>query len=637
MSKIQQLVKGRFEANTKGFGFVINPKGDIYIRSDKVNNALNGDIVEARITRVRKERNLEGRITKIIERAFTEVIGRVEVKDGKRWLIPSDRRLRNIFLIEEPQETADGQMVVASVTKYPPKGTVKLLEVLGDEDSVAVEMEIIIRQHNLRTKWPEEVLQQTASLPSEVQESDLEGRKDYRNDYIVTIDGLDAKDFDDAISLKKEGGKYHLGVHIADVSAYVRGGSALDEEAKIRGNSTYLVDRVLPMFPVELSNGLASLNPNVDRLTLSVESVINDKGEVESFEIHKGVINSKARLTYEEVDEAISQNRFSNQEQKELLTSLLELEKILEKKRINQGSLVFETIEPKVKLDDELNPIDIIVRERTRATSIIEEMMVLTNEVVAAYLSKRKYPIIYRLHEEPAEDALAEIEGLLLSFQYPVKELKVPDAKTYQRLIKFAHNRPDKLLVNSVLIRSMKKARYSATQKSHFGLGLKYYCHFTSPIRRYADLVVHRQVKRMLAKDYSFEREELTGLYEEIAESISATETESTAAERDSVDLMTARYMKDKVGETYEAVITSITNFGFFVQIPNSAEGLVHITSLRDDYYVFEADRYLIRGRRTGKVYRLGQILEVQLTNVIVGERQLDFEITDAPPLSIIR
>jgi len=631
VGKGPDILRGRFEANKKGFGFVINPVGDIYIRSDKVNNALNGDLVEARITRRKKRKNFEGVITRVLVHKFKEIIGRVEVKGNQKWLIPSDRRVQNIFLLDGGAEAIDGQMVVASITKYPPKGLVKLIEVLGDEHSPGIEIEVIIREHNLRRDWPEEVSAQAAELPSAVKEKDVKGRKDYRNDYVVTIDGLDAKDFDDAVSIKKVGGNYHLAVHIADVSAYVSDGSPLDEEAKARGNSTYLSDRVLPMFPFELSNEIASLNPKVDRLTLSVEMIINPKGDVESFSIHKGVIKSKARLTYEEVDKNIKSKKFADEKQKKLISMLLELQKILEDKRRKEGSLVFETIEPKVLVDEELNPQEIIVRQRTLATAIIEEMMVITNKVVAEYMSKRRYPIIYRLHEEPAEDAFMEIEGMLSTFNFPIKELKTADSKTYQLLIKFASTRPEKLLINSVLIRSMQKARYSATGKHHFGLGLNHYCHFTSPIRRYADLVVHRLVKQMLAKKYDFDKQELTGQLQELAENISVTEVESAAAERESVDVMIARYMEDKVGEVYDAIITGITHFGFFIQIPNSAEGLVHITSLKDDYYVFEPQRYLVRGRRSGKVYRLGQELKVQLMSVIIGERQLDFQVVENP------
>jgi len=627
VAKGPDILRGRFEANTKGFGFVINPQGDIFIRSDKVNDALNGDLVEARIIPTRRRKNLEGVIVKILERSLTEIIGRIEVKGSQKWLIPADRRLHNMFLIEEAAEAKEGQMAVGSITKYPPKGTVKLTEILGDENSISVEIEIIIRQHNLRINFPDEAVAQAAELPAEVQKEDLNGRKDYRDGYVVTIDGLDAKDFDDAVSVEKRGDKYHLAVHIADVGAYVPEGSPLDIEALARGNSTYLSNRVLPMFPYELSNGVASLNPDVDRLTLSVESVINSAGAVESFEIHRGVIRSKARLTYEQVDASLKSKKFSDKAQEELLLTLLELKKILEKNRMARGSLIFETIEPKVLLDEELNPVKIMVRERSDATAIIEEMMILTNEVIARYLTKRRYPLIYRSHEEPADDALTEVEGLLRSLQYPVKQLSSVSAETYQKAIAYAHNRPDKLLVNSVLIRSMQKARYSATQSSHFGLGSSHYCHFTSPIRRYADLVVHRQVKRMLDNRFDFDKDVLTGELAEIAENISLTETESASAERESTNLMIARYMEDKVGEVFEAVIVGIVQFGFFVQIPNSAEGLVHITSLKDDYYSFEPENFLIRGRRTGKVYRLGQKIQVELTRVVVGERQLDFEV----------
>ncbi len=628
-SKKPGFVQGRFQANTKGFGFVINPDGDIFVRSDRVNNALNGDIVECKIVPGRRRKNPEGIITKILDRSLTQIIGRVEIRDNRAWLMPSDRRMRNIFLIDTKEKLSDGQMIVVNITKYPPQGRAELVEILGDENSLKVELEIIIRQHNLRVIWPEEVTKQVEELPTEVREADLEGRKDYRDEFVVTIDGLDAKDFDDAVSVVKKGDNYHLTVHIADVGEYVPEGSPLDEEATIRGNSTYLIDRVLPMFPPKLSNGLASLNPNVDRLTLSVESTITSDGEIESFEIHKGVIKSKARLTYEEVDEALKTKKFEDKQQEKLLLLLAELQQIIEKNRLKRGSLFFETIEPKVKIDKDLNPVDIIIRERSLATSIIEEMMIVTNEIVAGYMKKRKYPVIYRWHEEPADDVLSELEGLLSSFSFPVKELSEPDHKTYQRLIKFAHGRPDKLLINMALIRSMQKARYSATKTSHFGLASKFYCHFTSPIRRYADLIVHRQVKRMLKKDFDFDKDELTGKFQEIAENVSATEVESAAAERESVDLMVAQYMKDQVGEVFEAIVTSITHFGMFIQLPNSAEGLVHINNLKDDYYTFEPEKYLLRGKRTNKVYQLGQVVNAQLTNVTVGERQLDFDIVE--------
>lgn len=618
-------ITGTFQANKKGFGFVLGSEYDVYINSTNVMNAMNGDMVQAEITKRRKGFSFEGRITKVIERATTKVIGRVEPGDNKYFVVPSDRRLNAIFEITSKVECKTGTIVEAKILKYPTKGIgqCEVTEVIGSEDLPGVEVEMIVREHDLRTQFPREVLDEAVGAPSEVRAQDTKGRVDYRNDYVVTIDGLDAKDFDDAVQISHEKGLYNLKVHIADVSHYVKPGSALDKEAYLRSFSTYLADRVLPMLPEALSNGICSLNPDVDRLTMSVDMTIDKSGDVKFFDVNRGVIRSKSRLTYTEVDKRLKSGDFVSDEQRKTLTLLSQLSDILEAKRERHGALNFETIEPKIIINDKGVPVEIIVRERTPSTKLIEEAMVLTNQVVGTFVFTKNVPLIYRIHEDPSEDALKEVKVLLGQMGYPSKKLSKATADAFQSIIKFAHQRPDKLIINNILLRLMKKARYSTLKAGHFGLAMNHYSHFTSPIRRYPDLLTHRQIKAILDNKPKISEEYLT----EASTQACIREVEGIAAERETDDVYVCMLMKDHVGDVFDGIVSSVTNFGLFVQLPNTAEGLVHIKNLTGDYYRHEPERFLLRGLRKGQVYRLGSKVKVKLINVSVGDRQIDLEI----------
>lgn len=614
-------VIGTFEANKKGFGFVITDDFDVYVKSSNISGAMNHDLVKAEIIRRRKNLSFEGKIIQIIERSITKIIGRLELKGNKQIVIPADRRLNYQFDVVKPVDEKPGTIVSADINQYPVKGIGRctVTEVIGDEDDPAVEIEMIIREHDLRRDFPEEVMCEVQSVPHEVSKEEADGRVDYRDDYVVTIDGLDAKDFDDAIQIEKNDNFYELKVHIADVDYYVKPHSNIDVEANSRSFSTYLADRVLPMLPHALSNNICSLNPGVDRLTMSVEMTINKNGTVESYSINEGVIKSKARLTYTEVDESIKTGKFKNSEQKKTILLMAELSDILEEKRTRTGSVNFETIEPKVVFDGN-EPKGIDVREKTPATKLIEEAMVLTNEVVASFVYDKKLPLIYRIHEDPDEDAFEEVRQILGQLGYPSKKMSKATAEAFQNIIRFAHKRQERLIINSILLRLMKKARYSTLTAGHFGLGLKHYSHFTSPIRRYPDLLTHRQVKAVLKSQKPLDEEKLT----EFAQYATLREVESDSAERESTLVYICKLMKEEVGEVYNGVISGVTNFGLFVQLPNSAEGLIHISNLKGDYYRFEPERFVLRGLRTGQTFRLGQSVRIKLVSVVVGERQID-------------
>ncbi|MDP3013408.1 MAG: VacB/RNase II family 3'-5' exoribonuclease, partial [Candidatus Subteraquimicrobiales bacterium] len=459
-----------------------------------------------------------------------------------------------------------GDIVVVQIDQSPDKrhGPVgRIIENLGNENQAGISVEVVVREYELPLSFSSSVLKECEEISDVVISADIYGRKDYREEFAVTIDGLDAKDFDDAVSIKKIGDKFHLIVHIADVSHYVATESLLDEEAFERGFSAYLVDRVIPMLPHKLSNGICSLNPDVDRLTFSVEMVINSKGEIEDFLITEGVINSKARLTYEEADKTFATGDFRNKEVKDCLILLRELSDILEDKRIKRGSVNFETIEPKVILNKELKPVEVLIREKTPATKLIEETMILTNEVVANFMHQNDAPMVYRVHDKPDLEALTQIGELIKELGYPIKDMKSTHPKVLsnvlQKIINFAHNRPEKLLINYLMLRTMKQAKYSPGCSLHFGLASDCYTHFTSPIRRYTDLVVHRFVKGVLKKKLSepYLLDLADGLGD-ICEHCSVKEREIVEAERESVEVKLCELMRSQIGEIFWGIITGV-------------------------------------------------------------------------------
>lgn len=631
----EAAITGVFQANRRGYGFVTLPGGDVFIPAAKVNGAMDRDTVRInRSGRRGRGETREAQIVEIIKRANKTVIGRFERRHYGAIVIPVNERIFYEFSVPRKDIAAadTGDIVEIEIEKWPddnqiPRGRIR--RVIGRETAPGMDITMIVMAH----RWPEDftagTMAEAKKAPSVVAESDLGNRLDLRDRFTVTIDGLDAKDFDDALSLEVDArGHYQLGVHIADVSHYVRPGSALDRDAGLRTTSMYLPDRVIPMLPHKLSTGICSLNPNVDRLSFSIIMDIDPDGEVADFKIASTVIKSDARLTYEEVDRKLIKDGFEDPRIERLLETLQLLSEVLSKKRLARGSLNFETIEPKLVLDADGKPLELLIRERTPATQMIEETMILANETVAEFMLTKEAPMIFRVHDRPDPDAVFGITKLVGDLGYPMKTLDQAHPRTFQALIDFAHNRPEKLLINSLLLRAMSRAKYSPALIPHFGLAAPHYCHFTSPIRRYPDLLVHRLVKATLAETLNEpDMIALSNMLDELAEYCSVQEREAEAASREAVQVKVAEFMKDKVGEEYTAVITGVTHYGLFVALENTAEGLVHIRTLRDDYYRFEADRYLLRGERSGQIYRLGQSINVKLVKVAVAQRQLDFTV----------
>ncbi|MBE0446751.1 MAG: ribonuclease R [Actinobacteria bacterium] len=632
------MVVGELLANKAGYGFARTAIGDIFIPGSRINGAMHGDKVAIRVSRRRTRQGprSEGEVVRIIERAHETVIGRYERHGKISIVVPADKRIfYHIFVHRNDAMGAkDGDMVVAKIFEYPDRERAargQIVEIIGDETSPTIEIDVIVREHNLSTEFSSRAVAEAEAVPDQIAEAEIDGRKDYRGTFTVTIDGLDAKDFDDAVSIEREeNGHFHLGVHIADVSHYVPIGGVLDEDAYNRGTSVYLADRVLPMLPRKLSNNICSLNPQVDRLSLSVEMVIDDRGEIIDFGIHRGVINSNFRLTYEQVDEAFNTGIYPDPDVRDLLVNMRDLSDILEKKRLKRGSLNFETIEPKVILDEKLKPIDVIIRERTTATKIIEEAMIVTNETIANFMYWQDVPMIYRVHDKPSEESLIQIEELIENLRYPVRKLKGAHPRVIQQIISYAHDRPEKLLINNLLLRAMKRAKYAPSSMLHFGLASQHYTHFTSPIRRYPDLIVHRLVKGAL--DQNLSEPGIVNMVDnltDICEQSSYTEREADDAERESIDVKLCELMKAHVGEVFSGTITGVSGYGFFVQLPNTAEGLVHVRDLRGDYYEYDEGTFTLLGRRTGRMFQIGQPVKVQITNVIIGERRIDFVLAE--------
>ncbi len=626
------LALGIFKTNRRGYGFVLTEGADVYISKDDMNGALNNDKVLVSLAAHRyREGNIEGRVVRVIERANPKIVGSVSIKKKTAYVIPSDKRLFLTVIIDPKSELklSDGQIVLVKIERWPDKNMVAkghVIEVIGQAGDAGIEIETIIREHNLSTSFDDATLNEAAAASEELLEAEASKRRDYSEVFTVTIDGDDAKDFDDAISIKRlDDDRFELIVHIADVSHYVKEGSHLDQEAKRRGTSVYLVDRVLPMLPPKLSNDICSLNPNLLRLTFSVKMIVDGRGEVNDFEIFESFIKSDRRLTYQGVDGALSGAGFDDHEVESLIRSMVELSDILEKKRLERGSLNFETVEPKVILDDDLKPIRVEIRERTKATKLIEEAMILANETVASYMHHLSHPMIYRVHDEPDYDLLLQLRELLKELNYSVKG-RINQPKNLQKIIDFASRRDEKLLINSLLLRAMKQAKYHPNRSPHFGLASEAYTHFTSPIRRYCDLVVHRLVKEALSgRIVEGDPMDLSLTLTETAEHISITEREAEDAERESVSVKLCELLSERIGEIFLGTITGVTDFGIFVQLANTAEGLIHVKRMRDDFYVFDHDRFLLRGERSGKIYRLGEKLMVELLSVDIASRRIDF------------
>lgn len=636
------LVAGILEGNERGFGFVIpndKTRNDIFIPAENMNGAMHGDRVIATITRRQEaDRREEGEIIRILERSNKTIVGTFEDNRNFGFVVPDDHKIGyDIFIPKAHTKGAKtNQKVVVELITWPeprrnPEG--KVIEVLGYLDEKGTDILSIIRQFSLPEEFPNKIQEVAKKIEQEVDPEEVKSRVDLRHLNTFTIDGIDAKDIDDAVSIeKKDNGNYYLGVHIADVAHYVREKSALDKEALQRGNSVYLIDRVIPMLPKELSNGICSLNPNVDRLSLSVFMEIDKKGKVVDHEIVEGLINSKQRLVYDDVSDFLEND---DEKAKEKLSKVAddlklmeELCHILYEKRERRGSIDFDFPEAKIILDEKGIPVEIRKEDRRIANRLIEEFMLVCNETVAERFFWSQIPFLYRIHEEPSVEKMTTLSKLIHNFGYTLKGQNEIHPKELQLLTKEIKGKKEETLISTLMLRSLRKARYSSEPDIHFGLAAQYYSHFTAPIRRYPDLVIHRIIKAYLNGKINHQvQEKLEVTLPEIAEHTSMTERRAEEAEREVEDMKKAQYMTRHIGEEFEGIISSLTNFGMFVQLENTIEGLVHFNNMLDDYYHFDEEKYYIIGERTNKIYRLGDIVKIRVIDADVMRRNIDFEL----------
>lgn len=634
------LVTGVLQGHADGYGFVLSgTEGiqDVFIPRRSMMGAMHNDKVVARIEASGRDGKREGRIIRIIERFHKKIVGRFEKGRNFGFIIPTDRKIcYDLFIAPKYFHGAkDGDLVVAEITAYPqnsrnPEG--EIIKVLGKATTPGIDTEVIIEEYGLPAVFSQEILSEAESLPDEVTTEMMQGRRDLRSLTTVTIDGERAKDFDDAVSIEKTaGGKYILWVHIADVSHYVPWDSPLDQEAYSRGTSVYLPDRVIPMFPEKLSNHICSLNPKTDRLTMTVEMLFDHNGIRTDYKIYESVINSNERMTYTNVSKVLQDqdqeiiSRYAGLVDTFLLMKELCLK--IRSKRMKRGSIDFDLPEPEIILDLQSNTIDIVISVRNIAHQIIEEFMISANETIARHMSGKPIPSMYRVHEPPDEDKISEFNEFISEIGYSHKLIH-QNPKTFQKLLHKLTGKPEEALINQLLLRTMKQARYAVENIGHFGLASQHYTHFTSPIRRYPDLIVHRLVKdtikrRYLKKDI---RQQLDVILPEIARQTSAKERTAMDAERDVVELKKLQYMQNKIGTQYEGVISGVTSFGFFVELKDIlVEGLVRVTSMYDDFYRLDEKGHRLLGDRSRKIYRLGDSVRVRLEKVNMENRKIDF------------
>ncbi|MGE7111154.1 ribonuclease R [Lysinibacillus sp. NPDC047702] len=637
------LLRGKFIGHAKGFGFVtpdIEGMDDVFIPPHEVNGAINGDIVLIRVLKESFGDRREGTVTKVVERGQTSFVGTFQANRGFGFVVLDDKKLpMDIFIAKgDTLGAVDGHKVVVEVATWPEdlkSATGYITKILGHKNDPGVDILSILYKHDIPPEFPDEVIAAAQRVPDEITEADIEGRRDLRHETIVTIDGADAKDLDDAVTVTKNGdGTYKLGVHIADVSYYVTQGSVIDIEAYDRATSVYLTDRVIPMIPHRLSNGICSLNPQVDRLTLSCEMIIDANGNVISHEIFQSVIKTTERMTYKDVYKILVE------QDEELITryeslvpmfkNMAELSSILRHKREMRGAIDFDFKESKVIVNEDGWPVDIELRERTVAEKLIEDFMLAANETVAEHFHWMNVPFLYRIHEDPKPEKLQRFFEFVTNFGILIKGTgNTVHPKALQDVLKAIDGMPEEPVISTMLLRSMQQAKYYPESLGHFGLSTDFYTHFTSPIRRYPDLIVHRLIRTYLInKDTSRETiAQWSMAMDEIADHTSERERRAVDAERDTDSLKKAQYMSDKIGEEFEGIVSSITNFGIFVELPNTIEGLVHISNMTDDYYRFDDRQMIMIGERTNRQFRIGDEVMVRVANVIIEESSIDFEI----------
>ena len=634
-----EILQGKFLGHEKGFGFVkiSDEIPDIFIAKNNKKDAMNGDIVEVKILKEKHGAHNEGAIINVVERNTKQIVGTFEKSKNFGFVVPDDNQLGTDIFISKTNwgKAKNHQKVVVKITKYPRKGMKaegKIIEVLGYVDEAGIDMLSIIKQYNLSNEFPKNVLEEAKRVSKT--EIKPDGRYDFRNKEIFTIDGEDAKDLDDAVCVdENDDGTYILGVHIADVSNYVKEGSLLNREAIKRGTSVYMLDRVIPMLPKELSNGICSLNQGQDRYAMSVIMKIDENGKVVDSDICKSIINVTERMSYTDVADILNNtNEKTIKKYSKYVEHFKRMEKlaiILKNRRLKDGYLSLDIPESKIVLDKNGIAIDVKPYETTFANEIIEQFMLTANETVAERFYWLNAPFIYRVHEKPDEEKIKELNKYLFNFGFRIKgKLDDIKPKAFSQILEDVKGKDEERVVSNLLLRTLKVARYEAENKGHFGISSKYYCHFTSPIRRYPDLFIHRVISKYLDANYNLPetfKEKYAKQAEKYAESSSECEQIATKAERESEDIKKAEYMQNKIGEEYEGIISSITSFGMFVELENTVEGLVRLADMKDDYYIYDDINKTLIGKETGKIFKLGQKVNIEVVSADKQTRKIDF------------
>ncbi|MDE1548845.1 ribonuclease R [Jeotgalibaca caeni] len=652
----RSTLTGTFRANDRGFGFVqYDPnEDDVYISREHTGSAMEGDTVEVTVTSKPEPWNNkgpEGKVVAILERKTGRIVGEFFPYDSKRreetgylgYVVPQENKIKNIvvYILPEGVQPVEGSICVVEVKEYPTAEnpvamTGFVTQEVGHKNAPGVDILSILYKFGIPTEFPADAMEQAEKVSFEIPAEEIAKRRDLRDEKIITIDGADAKDLDDAISFKQlENGNYLLGVHIADVSYYVTEQSPIDREAYERGTSVYLTDRVVPMLPQKLSNGVCSLLPNEERLAMSCQMEIDGTGKVVDYDIFPSVIISNQRFTYTAVNEILDERKRETREQYvdfiDMLEGMKKLHKILEKKRKSRGSIDFDTNESKIVVDEEGHPLDIYVVQRGVGERLIESFMLSANETIAAHFTKRNLSFMYRIHEQPDPAKMLRFMEFVTTFGIMVRGSNENiKPKQLQQILQHTEGEAYNAVVSTVLLRSMKQAKYDSEPVGHYGLATKDYTHFTSPIRRYPDLIVHRLIREYgNTEDMTATKEKWAGKLPDIAIQSSVTERRSVDAERETESLKKTEFMVDKVGMQFEGVISSVTKFGIFVELPNTVEGLVHISNMKQDYFNFIESHMVLLGERTGIVYRIGQRVKIEVTRADIDSREIDFAIVE--------
>ena len=637
------LLKGRLSVNKKGFGFVIvdGRDEDIYIDAKNMNGALNNDLVVVEELKGQNGKKTEGRVVKVLKKENNLIVGEYKIIDGNPHFIPDDKKLRMEIILDNKDldDLVDGHKIQVSIIKEMGKYKYlgEVVKIIGHKNDPGVDILSIIYDHGINDVFTDEVMEEVNALPSEVLDSDRKGRKDLTDMTIFTIDGDDTKDIDDAISISKKGENYILGVHIADVSYYVKEGTALYKEAYSRGTSVYLVDRVVPMLPHKLSNGICSLNPNVDRLAISCIMEITPNGKIVSHDIFESVIRSRIQMTYKKVNKILNDEETPEGYEpfKDDLKLMWELAKILRKEKLARGYLDFDVDEPKILVDENCKPYDVVLRERGKGENMIEDFMIAANETVAEHVFYMGLPFVYRVHEVPDNEKVEEfLNSISMLGYHVVGDRNFVYPKSMKKILDQLRDKEGFEILSTLLLRCMKKAVYKPENLGHYGLASKCYTHFTSPIRRFPDTTVHNLLRKYIFNEPN--DKELNRLIEYWEENLPALCDHASEKERDSIDcerdvesMKMAEYMESHIGEEYDGTISSVMNFGLFVQLDNMIEGLVHISEIKGDYYTFDETTHTLRGEKKGKMYKLGQKVRVVVTNASKENSTIDFNLVE--------